>query len=175
MSKFDNINYLITGNDKQQQAYKVLTENNILKKLENFKPILTGTIPINIDIENSDLDIACYWQDKNDFIEKLKIYFADQKNFKIKEMTIMDDEVIVASFRIDNFEIEIFGQNKETKKQNSYKHMLIEDKILVLKGEDFRQDIVKLKKSGYKTELAFAFLLGLEGNPFEAVLNYKID
>ena len=175
MSKFDNIDYLITGNDKQKQAYKVLTENNILKKLESFKPILTGTIPINIDIENSDLDIACYWQDKNDFIEKLKIYFADQENFKIKEMTIMDDEVIVASFKVDNFEIEIFGQNKETKKQNSYKHMLIEDKILVLKGEEFRQDIVKLKKSGYKTEIAFAFLLGLEGNPFEAVLNYKID
>lgn len=175
MSKFDNIEYLITGNDRQKNAYNVLTENNILKKLEKFKPILTGTIPINIDIEDSDLDIACYWQNKDDFIEKLKTSFGDQENFKVKEMTIADDEVVLASFFVGNFEIEIFGQNRETKKQNSYKHLLIEDKILVLKGEKFRQDIIKLKKSGYKTEIAFAFLLGLEGNPFEAVLKYKID
>ncbi|MGV2488720.1 UNVERIFIED_CONTAM: DUF4269 domain-containing protein, partial [Bacillus mycoides] len=56
---FDNIEYLQHGNNRQRQAYSILTNNQILSKLKQFDPILVGTIPINIDIENSDLDIIC--------------------------------------------------------------------------------------------------------------------
>ncbi|MCD6090725.1 MAG: DUF4269 domain-containing protein [Bacteroidales bacterium] len=34
--------------------------------------------------------------------------------------------VQLTKFKTDNFEIEIFGQNIPTEKQNTYRHMLIE-------------------------------------------------
>lgn len=64
---FDNIEYLQRGNNRQQQAYSTLMSNFILEKLKYFDPILVGTIPINIDIEGSDLDIICCFSDKQEF------------------------------------------------------------------------------------------------------------
>src|SRR5690606_36414925 len=64
---FDNIEYLQHGNDRQRQAYSILTNNQVLSKLKQFDPVLVGTIPINIDIENSDLDIICCFSDKQEF------------------------------------------------------------------------------------------------------------
>lgn len=57
MINFLDISYLKTGTERQRKAYQVLTERAILENLAQYNPILTGTIPINIDIENSDLDI----------------------------------------------------------------------------------------------------------------------
>ena len=51
--------------------------------------------------------------------------------------------------------------------------MIIEAEILEEKGEDFRQKIIELKKSGIKTEPAFAQLLNLKGDPYEALINFK--
>lgn len=168
MINFTNISYLKTGNEKQQKSYKVLAENDILEKLSSFAPTLVGTIPINIDIANSDLDIICYVPDKQPFISTLKRSFSQEKGFIISENPALN--AVKATFFISDFEFEIFGQNIETTKQNGYRHMLIEHKILLEKGETFRQEIIKLKEQGTKTEPAFAKLLGLEGNPYEALL-----
>ncbi|MBF4518743.1 DUF4269 domain-containing protein [Flavobacterium sp. ANB] len=172
MTDFNNIEYLKNGNKRQIHAFEVLTQNKILLNLSEFEPILVGTIPINIDIENSDLDIICYWKDKTNFIEKLKAIFENQSDFRIRETLIENEETIVANFKIDDFEIEVFGQNIPTRNQNGYKHMIIEHQILKIKGENFRLEIIKLKQKGYKTEPAFAFLLGLKGNPYVELLNY---
>ncbi|MCD0470758.1 DUF4269 domain-containing protein [Flavobacterium sp. JAS] len=174
MIDFSTIYYLKTGTPKQILAFEVLTQNEILTNLVDFDPILVGTIPINIDIENSDLDIICYWKNKSDFAEKLNTFFGKENDFKIKETLIDNKETIVANFKINNFEIEIFGQNIPTKNQNGYKHMIIEYGILKAKGENFRLEIIKLKQNGYKTEPAFAYLLGLNGNPYSELLEYKI-
>lgn len=48
--------------------------------------------------------------------------------------------------------------------------MLVEYKLLQQHGEDFRQQVVALKKAGIKTEPAFAKLLQLPGDPYEALL-----
>ena len=158
MTDFSNIEYLKSGNQKQQEAFEILTQNKILSKLAEFDPILVGTIPINIDIENSDLDIICYWKNKIDFTEKLNSVFGKENEFTIREAIINDKESIIANFKINDFEIEVFGQNTPTKNQNGYKHMIIEHEILQSKGENFRLEIIKLKQNGYKTEPAFAFL-----------------
>ena len=55
-----------------------------------------------------------------------------------------------------------------------YLHMVIEYKILLQKGESFRQQVIALKQSGLKTEPAFAQLLGLPGNPYTALLEFNI-
>jgi hypothetical protein len=174
MIDFNTINYLKTGNPKQILTFEVLSETKIFSNLAEFDPILIGTIPINIDIENSDLDIICYWKNKAEFAEKLKTLFAKESEFQIKETLIDNQETVIANFKINGFEIEIFGQNIPTKNQNGYKHMLIEYEILKTKDENFRLEIIKLKQNGYKTEPAFAYLLGLNGDPYSQLLKYKI-
>lgn len=174
MIDFTDISYLKTGNQKQQITFEILTKYNILENLSAFDPILVGTIPINIDVENSDLDIICYWQNKFEFVEKIKDLFGQKNNFTIRENLINNQESIIANFHIDGFEIEIFGQNIPTQQQNGYRHMLIEAQILQSKDENFRLEIIKLKESGIKTEPAFGLLLGLNGNVYEELLDYKV-
>lgn len=174
MTDFSNIEYLKNGNQKQRNVFKVLTQHKILSNLAQFDPILVGTIPINIDIENSDLDIICYFKNKANFIEKIILFFEKEAGFTIKEIFINDRDSVVANFKIEDFEIEVFGQNIPTKDQNGYNHMLIEYEILQSKDEGFRLEIIKLKQNGYKTEPAFAFLLGLKGDPYTELLDYKI-
>ena len=172
---FSTIEYLKFGNEKQILAYNILTRNNVLSNIAEFEPILVGTIPINIDIENSDLDIICYWENKTDFKAKIQSVFGEEREFKIRETNIGNQETVIANFKIDALEIEIFGQNIPTKNQNGYKHMIIENEILASKDENFRLEIIKLKQKGYKTEPAFGLLLGLKNDPYLDLLTYKVD
>ena len=151
----------------------MLTRSKVLEKLLPFSPILVGTIPINIDTESSDLDIICYVQDKKKFITALTNHFQNEKGFVISENPVYNS--VKANFFSGDFEFEIFGQNIETTNQNAYRHLLIEHKILLAKGEAFRQEIINLKKQGIKTEPAFAQLLGLNGNPYEELLKMEHD
>lgn len=171
MIDFTDISYLKNGNERQKNAFNLLVNNKIIISLFSFDPILAGTIPLNIDIEGSDLDIICYWKNKVEFISVVRSHFAEKQSFQIRETVINSQETIIASFLIDNFEIEIFGQNIPSNQQTAFRHMLVEYKILLEKGEDFRKLIVELKRNGLKTEPAFAQILGLSGDPYMAMLD----
>lgn len=173
MERFENINYLQYGNPVQQRAYTVLTKHRIIDRLSVFNPVLTGTVPIEINIASSDLDISCYWQDKDIFVQALS-QFSGYSEFHIEFKIIGHHETVIASFKADEFPIEIFGQNRPVQEQYAYRHMLIEHQILEWKGEDFKQQIILLKQQGLKTEPAFCQLLGLSGNPYKALLSYQI-
>lgn len=172
---FDNIDYLEVGNSRQQQAYTVLTHHHILQKLKQFDPILAGTIPINIDIESSDLDIICYFTDKQEFQQTITENFGDERSFTIREQPSSDILAIVANFFLDDFEIEIFGQTIPTKQQFAYRHLVIEHHLLNKHGEKFRQQIIELKRQGLKTEPAFASALGLTGDPYAELLKFEAN
>lgn len=174
MSFFNTIDYLKHGTVSQQEACRVLSSHGIMRKLQDFSPILAGTIPINIDIENSDLDILCHYTDANTFADILTANFRYYSDFKISQTTINYIETIIATFYCDSFEIEVFGQPLPVCEQAGYRHMLIEHEIILKHGDTFRQEIIALKKAGYKTEPAFATLLGLKGDPYNALLHYTI-
>ncbi|MGF1923329.1 MAG: DUF4269 domain-containing protein [Bacteroidia bacterium] len=175
MVDFKSIDYLKDGNSRQKRAFEVLEKSRTMEKLKKYSPILTGTIPIGIDIPTSDLDIICYWENKFDFIEQLKLLFSNERNFVISELQIDHQDSIIAKFILEGMEFEVFGQNIPTALQNAYRHLLIEHQILMDKGDLFNQQIIKLKLQGYKTEPAFAKLLNLEGNAYKELLNYKND
>lgn len=173
MTDFQDISYLKDGNDRQKSAYQSLVKHHVLEKLAAFDPILTGTIPINIDIPESDLDIICYWEDIDEFMISIGKSFAKEQDFSLRKETINEQATVIANFWMDDFEIEIFGQNIPTIEQNAYQHLLVEYQILQQKGESFRQKVIELKKNGIKTEPAFAQLLGLADDPYLSLLNYK--
>lgn len=170
---FENIEYLQYGTPRQQEAYFTLTHKQILSKLKHFDPILVGTIPINIDIENSDLDIICCVTSNQSFIETVKHNFRNEKHFTIREQQNVANPAIVANFMVNSFEIELFGQNIPTRQQFAYRHLIVEHNLLNQYGEEFRQQIVKLKRQGHKTEPAFAIALGLTGNPYTELLKLE--
>lgn len=173
MQDFININYLKSGNARQQKAYRALTNLKIFEHLKSYSPILTGTIPIEIDLPESDLDIICYCTNHEKFSTKLTQLFGKQNGFHIITDTYNGLEATVTTFRYQGFDFEIFGQNIPTTKQSAYRHMLIEHKILTQKDAAFKAAIIKLKESGMKTEPAFAKLLGLCGNPYEALFTLE--
>ena len=170
---FLTLDYLKNGSEIQKKIHFVLEKHQIFDKLKQFNPILTGTFPININIENSDLDIILETDDlvkAKDFITN---EFQNEKEFEINFSKMNGVDSLVCNFILEEFPIELFAQNVPTKLQNAYRHMMIEYEILEQKGEEFRKQIINLKEKGWKTEPAFAELLGLKGNPYLELLHYK--
>ena len=171
---FTNIEYLKSGNKRQQRAYELLTKLSIFEQLRTYKPILTGTIPIEIDLPESDLDIICECTNHGKFAQILTSLFGDMRNFKIRTSKWNGLLSTIVTFQADEFEIEVFGQNVPTQNQNAYRHMIIEHRILKEKDAVFKSEIIRLKREGIKTEPAFAKLLGLQGDPYEELLKIEI-
>lgn len=174
MIKFLSIAYLNSGNFRQQLAYKELIDLEIMRKLTTYNPLLAGTIPIEIDISTSDLDIVCHCEDVHQFSEKLIDLFGEQEGFSIQTKLVNKEPTTIANFQGKHFPIELFGQAIPSQKQDAFRHMLIEHQILQEKDSTFTQKIIHLKKSGVKTEPAFAQLLGLKGNPYQALLKLEL-
>jgi hypothetical protein len=170
-SHFEDITYLERGNDRQRFTWQLLTRYTILDKLQPFDPLVVGTIPIDIDIERSDVDIICHVKDAGSFRQLLMSEFGAFDSFSVRETYDTSLPAIVAAFNIEGLPFEIFGQNIPSKEQYAWRHMLIEHKLLQEKGETFRQRIIELKKQGHKTEPAFAIALGITGDPYMALLN----
>ncbi len=170
---FDTLEYLSSGNARQQKAYAVLTERGIFEALQGFTPLLTGTIPIGIDTAQSDLDIICCCTDQPRFAQHLIDRFGHYEAFTFWQAQYHGRDTVVANFNADGFAIEIFAQNRPVKQQEAYRHMVIEHALLIKHGEPLRHEIMRLKSLGVKTEPAFGQALGLEGDPYEALLKFE--
>lgn len=174
LSTSNTLDLLINGTPKQRRAYAVLLCHNVFTTLRSFSPVLVGTIPLNVDTAESDLDILCCWSDEQLFIEAINISFSTFPNFSLEQKLLGDHRTVIARFALDEFPVEIFGQDRPVEAQEGYRHLVIEHAILLHKGDAFRQAVVQLKQRGIKTEPAFAKLLGLPGDPYEALLLYQV-
>jgi len=175
MIDFTTLDYLRAGNERQKRAYEILKKYKIFEVLDYYSPILAGTIPIEIDIDGSDLDIICEldFRFEEDFLDDISFskMIPLEAEVKVDYPVVNDEKSITINFTLEDFPIEIFAQNKPTTQQNAYLHMMAEYKILKEKGEEFKQKIIDLKKKGIKTEPAFGMLLNLE-NPYEDLLKF---
>ncbi len=169
-----DLTYLLKGTARQQAAHAAIQSCRIMDHLAQFNPVLVGTIPINIDLPNSDLDIICAVKESQteSFLSKISTHFGHHQNFYTEQKLIRGVEVCLVRFRHADFDFEIFAQDVPVEKQYAYRHMVIEDQLLKKEGDEFRRKILTLKKKGYKTEPAFAKLLGLKGDPYEELLTF---
>lgn len=169
---FTSIGHLKTGSYIQQKTYQIITEYNVLEILSKYNPIVVGTIPIDIHIDSSDVDIIL----ESNEINKLAIHLESQFiKFKSYHLEIKNENILICKFSIEDLPFEIYACPTKTIKQNGYRHMLIENEILNHFGKDFKEKIKRLKIQGYKTEPAFCKLLDLKGDPYISLLEYKIN
>jgi len=171
MEEFIDIEYLCQGNEKQKRAYKAIKNLKIMETLKAYHPLLVGTIPIDIDIESSDLDIICEVYDFKKFEQILVEKFGDFYKFSIEAESEKGNLRTVCSFDYNEFIFEIFAQPVKTIHQNAYMHMVVENRILKIVGEKAIETIRDLKRNGYKTEPAFGVYLKLSGDPYEFLLS----
>lgn len=127
---FDSLKAIKTGNIKQKKAYAAIIKLHIFEDLKSYSPILCGTIPLDIDTEESDLDIILNVTDLDLFKAKVNKLYGLHSSFKKKHTFIRNRNVLVTSFYSDGFEFQLFAQNQPTSKQYAYLHMIVEWQIL---------------------------------------------
>jgi hypothetical protein len=173
---FKDITYLKEGTVRQKEAHKTLLELNVFQLLENYNPILVGTIPIDIDVESSDLDIICQSDNHEEVIKVVSENYGEFSGFEVRTISSYKNlKTTIITFEYKTFPIEIFIQNKLPEKQDSYLHMLIEHQVLLEENVAFKSKIITLKQQGFKTDPAFAKLLSLKGDPYKMLLTYGFE
>jgi hypothetical protein len=167
-----DITYLSLGTPRQRSAYADLRSLRVLEVLAEFDPVVASTVCIDIDIPSSDLDIICEVHDPVGFESKLLELFGSMRCFQVRRSDA-GSGVVAASFFHGEWEYEVFGQPIPVERQNAYRHMRQTFRVVSLGGEVWRDAIRTLKMRGVKTEPAVALALGLEGDPYEAVLSLE--
>ncbi|MFZ6000897.1 MAG: DUF4269 domain-containing protein [Bacteroidota bacterium] len=171
-TNFADLIYLESGSEMQQRGIVAIRKSGVFDILKPFDPVLAGTLPLDLFTPTSDLDILCYAPDPLTFFDFAKSALGHFEKFRIYQVIINGEEAIIVNFFFGGFAFEVFAQKIPVTEQTAYRHLLIEHQILQQQGESFREKVMDLKLKGVKTEPAFAYVLQLKGDPYEALLHY---
>lgn len=170
---FKTISYLQKGNAVQARAYGAISALNVMNDFAGYSPVLCGTIPIAIDIEGSDLDIVMEVYDFASFKREVDARYGTLDRFVMKDEHARGVPAVTCNFHFEGFEFELFAQPVPIDRQYAYRHMVLEHHLLQTHPES-RNEIIRLKKQGFKTEPAFAkyFVLTSSADPYEELLSF---
>ncbi len=164
--EYSDINFMRSGTVKQQEAFHALKDSRIFEILSDYTPFLAGTIPLDIYIKDSDLDIICQAEDFNSFSKLVQSEFGTCTSYKSYQTEVRGRPSLVIQFFLKGFQFEIFCQNTPIFEQFAVIHFIVEKRILDIHGDKVRNDIRKLKEMGLKTEPAFAKYFNILGDPY---------
>jgi hypothetical protein len=140
------------------------THNMALPQLlEGFNPCLTGSYPLGLAAEDSDLDYVCQVHDFVAFTHHATEAFGHRDNFMIELKPMHGGTACVVMFESPNgYPVEIVGQPVPSAQNYAYIRMVVLARLLALAGAQAKAEVIKLKKNGYDTDAAFATLLGVD-------------
>jgi len=168
---FFDLNYLSNGSSTQRKGFQAIRDLGIMDSMKEYTPVVVGTLPLDLFTDKSDIDILCCYRSAEDYAEKVFFdLYAASHHFYINRKDLGGVESTTTSFEYEGFQFEIVGQKVPVKQQAGFRHMVAEWRILSEKDLTFKNEILELKRSGLKTEPAFAKALGLTGDPYEALL-----
>ena len=162
--------YLASGNARQRSAYQVLLHLDLFSVLSAYDPVLAGTIPLDIDIGSSDLDILCEVHDPDTFEAILIEHYSHMTDWMLNRCEVDGLMCTVVRWMYEEWEIEVFAQPRAVEQQNGFRHMVVEQRLLEHLGDQGRQQIRLRKQQGMKTEPAFADYLSIAGDPYKELL-----
>ncbi|MBX7143303.1 MAG: DUF4269 domain-containing protein [Oligoflexia bacterium] len=163
---WSDISYLKSGNNRQRAMHDALVDHKLLELLSEFNPVVVSTICLDIDTPNSDVDIICYAPNLERFSQVARANFGSLDNFFVRQR---NDASVVCGFRLSKFEIELFASSIQVEEQRAYLHLVVTARLLAIGGDVLREEIRALKRAGHATEPAIAQILGLQGEPYDAL------
>lgn len=140
----------------------------VLVALAEYDPHVAGTLPLKLDLPTSDIDVLCHAPDPHRFTSSLWQSFGSWSHFRIWQWSNAG-RPIVASFVAHGWTFEIFGQARPVAEQMGWRHFVVEKRLLALGGQRLAASVMSLRQNGLKTEPAFATVLKLQGDPYQAL------
>lgn len=151
---------------------EALVQSRALTRLAAFDPHVAGTPPLGLDLPDSDIDILCHAPDPSAFAAAVWESYRHLPGFAMWQWRGRERPV-VARFHCAGWLFELFGQARPVAEQLGWRHFALERRLLALGGEPLRAAVMARRLAGAKTEPAFAQVLGLEGDPYAALLTLE--
>nr|WP_281178363.1 DUF4269 domain-containing protein [Sphingomonas sanxanigenens] len=146
-----------------------MAASGLLDLLAPFDPHVAGTPPLGLDLPGSDIDLLCHAPDAEAFVALIWCALGDRQDFRMHQW-VGGGRPVIASFTARGWPFEIFAAAEPVADQAGWRHFLVEQRLLALGGARLRATVMTLRRQGLKTEPAFARALGIEGDPYEALL-----
>jgi hypothetical protein len=153
---------------------EALRQSRVLELLDGFDPRVVGTLPLGLAVATSDIDIVCHAPDLDAFAAILWKQYRDLRRFQMHQWR-SKRRPIVARFDFGDWVFELFGDVRLVDRQPAWRHFDVERRLLRFDDGRLRAALVRLRANGQKTEPAFAAALGLDGNPYEAMLRLELE
>src|SRR6516164_7141036 len=99
------------------QANHAIRSLQIFECLSQYRPTFVGSTPIDIDLDESDLDIICEAHNLDQFEEQNRLLYGSRTNFRSMRAVKYGLPCILISFYSHSFRIGIFGQPKAIEEQ----------------------------------------------------------
>ncbi len=164
-----DIHHLRNGTRTQRAAWAAVSRSGILTYLADFDARWVGTIPIDVDIPGSDVDVICFAPNLDLLEERLSVWLQPYGVFRLARKTRYEYPILVAEFDFMEWPFQVYGSPVPVDEQRAWVHMVAEAYLLAQGGEALRRAVRALKLTGEKTEPAFAQVLGLAGDPYEVL------
>jgi predicted metalloenzyme YecM len=155
--------------EKNEKVMSALMVSGVLRDFRECRPLVVGTYPLGLDVSGSDVDILFGVKDFDVVAEKLKRLLGGELGFEI----VVREESLVCRFSVEGVLFEIYGEELESVEQMGYRHFRVEEHLLKYRG--VRDEVMKLREGGVKTEEAFAKVLGIGGDVFEGVAGIEVE
>lgn len=155
--------------EKNPKLFAAIINSGVLLDFKDYSPLVSGTFPLDIAVETSDVDIIMTSDSLEKLSEKINKHYSHCADYSLRT----DNDYITAKFSFADFVFEIYAERTASSLQNSNLHFLVEERLLKLGPTSFRKHILRLKESGVKTEQAFATQLNLSGDPYQALLDIR--
>ncbi|GAM05172.1 DUF4269 domain-containing protein [Novosphingobium sp. MBES04] len=143
----------------------ILASSGLPDVLAAYDARVVGTFPLGLDVAGSDVDIVCHAPDAKAFAHELWARFAQSEHFALRQW-VQGERAVIAQFSICDLPLEVFGAPVPVAMQAGWRHFEVERRLLALGGVAFHAAVREVRRTGVKTEPAFAQVLGLAGDPY---------
>ncbi|MCH9674069.1 MAG: DUF4269 domain-containing protein [Gammaproteobacteria bacterium] len=140
----------------------------LLRTLHRYRPLAIGSAPLGIDVPMSDLDVACTSTNLVEFSDFAFDQFGLYPGFAADYVDVSGQRAMCVVFAAHGWEIELLCQPIPIGEQWGVRHFLVQQRLLNIDPR-LRRGVRHLKKLGISTQSAFAQILGLPGDPYDAV------
>lgn len=152
--------------DGPARAADAFSRLRIRELLAPFDPVNVSSLASGLGLEDSDLDVACDLRTSG-FEEAARSAFGSHEGF---ELRASGGGRTLVTFAGAGLRVELVGEPLPVEHQQAYRHAVAHRRAVEAGGPALAAAVRELRRrDGLKTEPALAAVLGLCGDPYEAV------